>query len=217
MIGAEGNVNKGKLEFSNNPNVGQEGSKGETPWDNVIVFTYQLVVDKVANSQSGDPLPGAAFELKKKNSAGNYVTVALVNATKETDGSYKLTDNQKTQFIWNGIDDGDYQLVEVITPAGYNTIDPIEFTVNADHTITWDGTNRSDVLTSLSGNKVNGDIVFIANRDKTKLESKVVNQSGSSLPSTGGMGTTIFYVVGTILVLAAVVLLITKKRMHADK
>ncbi len=218
VIGAEGNVNKGKLEFSNNPNTDQGESRGETPWDNVIVFTYQLVVNKVANSQSGNPLPGAAFELKKKNSEGNYVTVALVNATKEQDGSYKLIDDQKTRFEWSRIDDGDYQLVEVITPAGYNTIDPIEFTVNADHTIEWDGTNRNRVLTSLNGTKASGgDIIFTANANKTELESKVVNQSGSSLPSTGGMGTTIFYVVGTILVLAAVVLLITKKRMHADK
>ena len=49
------------------------------------------------------------------------------------------------------------------------------------------------------------------------MNNDIENKKGSTLPSTGGMGTTIFYVVGTIFVLAAVVLLITKKRMHADK
>ena len=106
-------------------------------------------------------------------------------------------------------------LTEVITPAGYNTIAPIKFTVNADHTITWEGENRNAILTSLTGNAATGDITFTANDDKTELATNVVNNKGSELPSTGGMGTTIFYVVGSILVLGAAILLITKKRMSA--
>ena len=46
---------------------------------------------------------------------------------------------------------------------------------------------------------------------------KVLNQTGTELPSTGGMGTTLFYVVGGLLVAVAVVLLVTKKKMSADK
>lgn len=217
VIGNQGNLNKAKLEFSNNPNQAQEGTPetGETPWDNVIVFTYKLVVNKV--DANNNALIGAAFELQKKNTSGVFETVELVNATKDEHGKYTLINNTVTSFAWNGVDDGIYRLVEVITPSGYNTIDPIEFTVNADHTITWNGENRTGVLTNLTGTAASGEITFTPNTDKSELATNVVNQSGSTLPSTGGMGTTIFYVVGTILVLAAAVLLITKKRMHADK
>ena len=213
-IGKEGNVNSASLEFSNNPNQEQGGTPdtGKTPWDNVIVFTYKVVVNKIDSSQK--PLAGAAFELSKKVN-DEYTRVALVNATQNTEGKYTLSNETVTKFEWKGLDDGDYMLTEVITPAGYNTIAPIKFTVNADHTITWEGENRNTILTSLTGNAVTGDITFTANTNKTELATNVVNNKGSELPSTGGMGTTIFYVVGSILVLGAAILLITKKRMSA--
>lgn len=213
-IGKEGNVNSASLEFSNNPNQEQGGTPdtGNTPWDNVIVFTYKVVVNKIDSSKK--PLAGAAFELSKKVNDG-YTRVALVNATQNTEGKYTLSNETVTKFEWKGLDDGDYMLTEVITPAGYNTIAPIKFTVNADHTITWEGENRNTILTSLTGNAATGDITFTANDDKTELATNVVNNKGSELPTTGGMGTTIFYVVGSILVLGAAILLITKKRMSA--
>lgn len=213
-IGKEGNVNSASLEFSNNPNQEQGGTPdtGNTPWDNVIVFTYKVVVNKIDSSKK--PLAGAAFELSKKVN-DEYTRVALVNATQNTEGKYTLSNETVTKFEWKGLDDGDYMLTEVITPAGYNTIAPIKFTVNADHTITWEGENRNTILTSLTGNAATGDITFTANDDKTELATNVVNNKGSELPSTGGMGTTIFYVVGSILVLGAAILLITKKRMSA--
>lgn len=213
-IGKEGNVNSASLEFSNNPNQEQGGTPdtGNTPWDNVIVFTYKVVVNKIDSSKK--PLAGAAFELSKKVN-DEYTRVALVNATQNTEGKYTLSNETVTKFEWKGLDDGDYMLTEVITPAGYNTIAPIKFTVNADHTITWEGENRNTILTSLTGNAATGDITFTANDDKTELATNVVNNKGSELPSTGGMGTTIFYIVGSILVLGAAILLITKKRMSA--
>lgn len=213
-IGKEGNVNSASLEFSNNPNQEQGGTPdtGNTPYDNVIVFTYKVVVNKIDSSKK--PLAGAAFELSKKVN-DEYTRVALVNATQNTEGKYILSNETVTKFEWKGLDDGDYMLTEVITPAGYNTIAPIKFTVNADHTITWEGENRNTILTSLTGNAATGDITFTANDDKTELATNVVNNKGSELPSTGGMGTTIFYVVGSILVLGAAILLITKKRMSA--
>lgn len=216
-IGSKGNVNGGKLEFSNNPNSEQGGkpdTHGETPWDNVIVFTYKVVVNKVDSGNNA--LAGAAFELSKK--VGNeWVSVALVNATKNASGEYVITNNTVTKFEWKGLDDGEYKLTEVITPAGYNTISPIEFTVAAGHNTTWDGAEntRNGVLTSLTGTTTTGDITFTPNTDKSELATDVVNNKGSELPSTGGMGTTIFYVVGSILVLGAAILLITKKRMSA--
>ena len=66
------------------------------------------------------------------------------------------------------------------------------------------------------GNTISGeDKVFTTNLEKGSAETDVVNKSGKTLPTTGGMGTTIFYVVGSILVLGAAILLITKKRMSA--
>ena len=203
-LGKEGNVNKAKLEFSNNPNEEQKGEDkpgtGETPWDNVIVFTYQVVVDKYAESENGQKLPGAEFTLEKVLKDGSKETVKVV---KSDDG---------TSFTFKGLDDGKYVLTETKTPSEYNSIDPIEFTVNADHTITWERQERTDILTGLTGTATDGKITFTANTDKSELATKVVNKKGSTLPSTGGIGTTIFYVVGAILMVGAAVLLITKRR-----
>ena len=62
VLGEEGNVNKAKLEYSNNPNDSQ-GGKGSTPWDNVIVFTYKVVINKVDGDNNNAPLSGAEFTL----------------------------------------------------------------------------------------------------------------------------------------------------------
>lgn len=202
-LGNQGNVNKAKLVFSNNPNsaqIGKPDKPGETPWDNVIVFTYQVVVNKRAESVDGDKLSGAEFTLEKKLKDGSKKTITVV---KSDDG---------TSFTFKGLDDGKYILTETKTPNEYNSIDPIEFTVNANHTITWDGTNRTGVLTSLTGNQADGKITFAPKEDNSELVTNVVNKKGSTLPSTGGIGTTIFYVVGAILMVGAAVLLITKRR-----
>lgn len=197
-IGAEGNPNTSHITYSNNPNNKQGGEEGKTPEDKVIVFTYKVVANKVDGESK--PLTGAEFTLYKKNAAGNYVEV--------TD---KLTKNAAgTEFAWTGIDDGDYKLSETTTPAGYNTADDILFTVTAGHEILSD----DPALTSLSGEMATGSVITLS-ADKTAgtLSGTVVNQAGSTLPETGGVGTYIFYAVGGVLVLAAVVLFVTKKRM----
>lgn len=207
VLGNQGNVNTAHLEFSNNPNEEQNGSNkpetGNTPDDSVIVFTYQVVVNKT--KADGEALTGAEFTLEKVLKGGGKKTVAVV---KNTEG---------TTFTFKGLDDGDYILTETVTPATYNTIEPIEFTVTADHNIVWDGVNRTGVLTGLTGNTADGKVTFTASADKSELTTDVVNQSGATLPGTGGIGTTIFYVIGGLLMAAAAVLLITKKRMNSDK
>lgn len=183
-----------------------EPSTGKTPDDTVIVFTYKVVANKV--DENNVALKGAAFKLEKKIGS-EYQLVDFVNAT-ETAGKYTIVDPNKTTFEWTGVDDGDYRLTEIITPEGYNTIAPIEFTVTAGHKKEFDFGTRTEVLESLTGgDKVSGNV------STGQLTTDVVNKKGSSLPSTGGMGTTIFYVVGSILVLGAAILLITKKRMSA--
>lgn len=202
VIGAEGNKNTMNMEYSNNPNAeqgGTPGDTGKTPDDTAIVFTYQTVINKV--DENNAPLTGAEFTLEKKLANGRWETISVVK------------NDEGTIFTFAGLDDGDYRLKETKTPDGYNSIDPIEFTITAEHEV------LSDVpaLTSLNGNATSGEITLVSNLANGSLTSNIVNQSGSTLPSTGGIGTTIFYIVGAVLVLGAVVLLITKKRVGTAK
>lgn len=199
VIGSEGNPNTVKLIYSNNPNYtgsGETSPTGETPEDTVIVFTYKVVVNKV--DQDKAPLEGAGFTLYKKVN-GEWTAVKTISA------------GDTTTFTFSGLDDGDYKLSETTTPNGYNTISDVEFTVTADHDVTSD----SPALNSLSGDVTTGELTFTSSTTDGSLTTDVVNKKGSVLPSTGGMGTTILYVVGSVLVLGAGILLITKKRMDA--
>ncbi|MDY2629456.1 MAG: isopeptide-forming domain-containing fimbrial protein [Lachnospiraceae bacterium] len=202
VLGSAGNPNKVYLEYSNNPNKSEEGNNetGNTPEDTVIVFTYKTIINKVDGE--GNPLTGAEFTLEKYN-----------KETKEWEAITVVKNDEGTTFTFSGLDDGNYRLTETKTPDGYNSIDPIEFTVTAEHDVLSD----NPALTSLSGNATAGELTFTSNTTDGSLSADVINKSGSTLPETGGMGTTIFYVIGTILVLGAAVLLITKKRMSSQK
>lgn len=200
-IGSAGNPNEVYLKFSNNPNG--DGT-GQTAPDKNIVFTYKVTVNKVTGSNT--PLEGAAFELYKKNAEGVYKSVGIVGATKDENGVYTISEPKLTSFSWVGIDDGDYKLVEVVTPTGYNAIEPIEFTVSATH----DELADAPALKTLTG----GDL-FTGEVATGTLSANIVNKTGTELPETGGMGTTLFYVLGGILAVGAIVLLVTKKRMNS--
>ena len=218
VLGSVGNPNEVYLEYSNNPNKSEKGNNetGETPKDVVIVFTYKTIINKVDSENK--PLTGAAFKLEKlikgKDGAADTWTTVKEFTVDET----------TTSFTFSGLDDGQYKLTETKTPVGYNTIDPIYFVIEATHDETADAPTLKTLtayLTDANGNKqtemkdgesVNIDLGTV---DLTagSITTTVVNKSGSKLPSTGGIGTTIFYVLGGVLVLAAVVLLVTKKRM----
>lgn len=204
VLGKQGNVNKAKLQFSNNPNSEQGGEStptGETPWDNVIVFTYKVVVNKV--NENEEALKGAAFKLEKKIKDADNQLVK------------EFTAGEDTSFTFSGLDDGDYILTETATPAGYNTIKPITFTVTAKHNIKWTG-ERTDVLTELNGNAASGEITFTADKTAGSLTTNVVNVKGSNLPSTGGMGTVLLYVAGiAVFVLAGATLVMALRRRNA--
>ena len=218
VLGSAGNPNEVYLEYSNNPNKSENGNNetGETPKDVVIVFTYKTIINKVDSENK--PLTGAAFKLEKlikgkDGAAGTWTTVKEFTVDETT-----------TSFTFSGLDDGQYKLTETKTPAGYNTIDPIYFVIEATHDVTADAPTLKTLnayLTDTNGNKqtemkdgesVNIDLGTV---DLTagSITTTVVNKSGAQLPETGGIGTTIFYVLGGVLVLAAVVLLVTKKRM----
>lgn len=197
VMGSAGNPNKMHIEFSNNPNG--EGT-GQTPDDTNIVFTYKVVVNKVDEDKK--PLAGAQFTLQKKQANGSWEDI----------GSATVSENQAT-FTFSGLDDGDYKLIETVTPDGYNDIADIEFTITAEHDIL----SNDPRLTSLTGDTTTGEITFTPNTSNGSLTTDVENKSGAELPETGGMGTTIFYVLGAILVLGAGVLLIARKRTDSEK
>ena len=197
VLGKQGNVNTVYGEYSN---LHRPEYPGFTPKDSVIAFTYKVIVNKV--DENSAPLAGAEFTLEKYDVATN--TWKPISKVETTAG---------TTFTFNGLDDGNYRLTETATPAGYNSIKPIEFTVTADHDIEWEKQARTDVLNTLTGEVTTGEIKFTTTEDQGTLSSDVVNKSGTVLPSTGGIGTTLFYVIGGLLVVAAVVLLVTKKRM----
>ena len=200
IIGSLGNPNKMYMEFSNNPNNEQGGDKGQTPEDKVIVFTYKIVINKIDSRRI--PLAGAAFKLEK----------VLTNGEKKLVKEYTIgadeNDPEKTKFEFTGLDDGQYILTETVAPEVYNTRDPNTFYVIASH----DTESADPKLTDLNGNPVNGEIEFTVNKDKGTLTAAVVNYQGDELPSTGGMGTTILYAAGVILILAAGVFLVMQKK-----
>ena len=212
VLGNKGNVNKAYAEFSNNPND-EQGGRGETEEDTVIIFTYKVIVNKVDGEMQ--PLPGATFTLEKFEAAatgtvehkgvmGNWKALSTVETTPDT------------TFSFNGLDDGEYRLTETEAPEHYNAIAPIYFTVTAEHEVEWT-MDRLDVLTSLSGDVATGEIKFTADKVTGNIGTEIVNERGVILPETGGIGTTIFYVAGVILVIGAALLLITKKKMSSYK
>lgn len=207
VLGSSGNPNKMYAVYSNNPNI-EQGGTGKTKEDTVIVFTYKVVVNKV-NSKN-EPLSGATFTLEK--------FVAETTGTEKynnINGTWKAINVFETEpdstFTFKGLDDGIYRLKETVTPEGYNTIDDIYFEVAASHVLESD----SPSLTDLNGNKLSGEVTieFAKNLADGSLTTNVVNQSGTTLPETGGIGTTVFYVLGSVLVIASAVLLINKRKV----
>ena len=206
VIGSTGNPNTLHVEFSNNPNGDGTGS---TPDDTVIVFTYETIVNKVDGDKA--PLPGASFKLEKQLADGTWKLVEEIAA------------GETTEFRFSGLDDGTYRLTETTTPTGYNPINPIVFTITADHDVLSD----SPELTSVTadghyvddqGNQLDGTITLTSNEGSEGfLYTDVVNLSGSTLPETGGIGTTIFYIVGGVLVVAAIVVLVAKRRADREE
>lgn len=221
VYGKDGNPNEMYLEYSNNPNG---AGTGKTPDDKVIVFVYKTVINKV--DQEGNSLKGAEFTLEKfKKQTGGAASYKDKNGTTHEGIWLSAKQGEKnsadiingnipikagTQFTFKGLDDGVYRLKETTTPDGYNTMKDIIFEIKATHA---DGDNPE--LTDLNGDSISGEITLTPSKGEGSLTATIENKKGSQLPETGGIGTTIFYVVGVVLMLGAGVLLITKRRMSA--
>jgi len=231
VIGLDGNPNTVYLEYSNNPDrsgAGDTDNTGNTSEDRVIVFTYELDVVKVDGQNTDAKLRDAQFVLLNADATrvagvvnGKFAGwLDLPAVSGDWDPASILVSAETTGlFSVAGLDDGTYKLREVAAPAGYNlltediTVVITATTVNGQN---WTNGIAGSALTHLA---VTADAVpGIGNADTGIVEINIANNSGSILPETGGIGTTLFYILGAVLVVAAVVFLVTRKRMgRAEK
>lgn len=204
VIGGAGNKNTTHLDYINN------GDVTHSPASETTTYVWKMSVLKYAEKNDQEiPLAGAKFVLyKMENTTTKYAVVDANNRLTgwtETESSASVfTTPTDGRFTVSGLDADTYYLKETVAPDGYNLLaDPIEVTITS--------TEANGALTSSVTYKVDSTSVT-ANPDV-----KVLNQTGALLPETGGMGTTVFYLVGSLLVLVAVVLLVTRKKMASGK
>ena len=187
-------TNKAKLTYSNNPTDSTKTTT--TPTQEQKVYSSKIVIDKVQAGNESTKLAGANFVLYKKVTTEGATeatemyykwdeTGKKVDWVKDETSATTVTTDKTGAATFGGLANGTYYLVETKAPAGYNQL-------------------TAPVVVKVEGGNT---------EDKLSVTAKVENSAGALLPSTGGMGTTIFYVLGSILVIGAVVLLVTKKRM----
>lgn len=219
VIGNPGNPNYVDLEFSNNPNNTGDGTEkpddtGKTPEKVVFVFTYKVDGDKIQANNEKVKLAGAEFQLQRSSDSKWYyvnekheiewIEYDEATATETSKKPTVVKSDINGVFGFEGLDAGVYKLWETKAPDGYDKpSDPFTFTIRA--------TLNNNKLTALSITV--GSAEAQGNTDDGSVKIQIENKKGATLPSTGGMGTTLFYIVGAILVLTSSVLLITKKRM----
>ncbi|MDI9241144.1 isopeptide-forming domain-containing fimbrial protein [Fusibacillus kribbianus] len=220
---------------------------GETPKDQVVTYTTELTILKKNDegkvlpgaefTLTGDSVNIVLVTAEKftvddkgeywKLKDGTYTTTAptiggetdnsedyantATKYSKTVEITAKGTGKDETSVVgvvdegghvtFTGLGVGTYTITETKTPAGYNTIAPITFTLTFDAGTKAFASNNTAVAVGADN----------------KLDTTIVNEKGATLPETGGMGTTIFYVIGSVLVLGAAVLLIVKRRMRAER
>ncbi len=193
VVGGEGNPNESWLSYGDNATT--------TVVSKTTTYTWSFDVLKYGNNKESNKLEGAQFVLlnsdkTKVAAVVNGKLTGWVDVPAGEDGTITwpentvLTTDANGKIEIAGLDSDTYYLREIVAPNGYNKLaEDVEVKI--------------DPTTSADGNAMT----------LAPVTAKVNNNSGTLLPSTGGIGTTIFYVVGSLLVVAAVVLLVTKKRM----
>ena len=229
---ADGNgiPNVATIIYSNDPNT---NGKGESSPDETNVYPVNLKIVKVDGKDTTTELAGAEFVLARSHSTGTetHHEYAVVDSNgkisqwvhhyaaddcaagahddlDEALGSVLTTDADGAIRV-EGLDPGRYDLIEIKAPDGYN---PLAENVEIAVSITVN--ENTDKISSMTGNTNQGDIRF--NADTATVTVTITNFKGDVLPSTGGMGTTVFYLVGGLMAATAVVLLVTKKRMNDE-
>lgn len=200
-IADEANVNKAKVEY---------GTNSHTEYDTTETYVWKMNIVKYTMEQGTEKkLAGAIFKLSRDKAGAQVIKLVKVDDTTyrlalptETDTAVDtITTGETGELVINGLADGTYYLTETKAPKGYNLLrEPVKVTV-AHKT-------ENGKLTETS---------FVADQTQTDTSGivKVENNAGAELPSTGGIGTTVFYVLGSAMALGAVILLVTKKRMAA--
>ena len=215
VVGAGGNSNTVKLEYSNDPNwngTPDEQPTKETPEDTVVIFTFELDVTKV-DGETQVPLKDAMFKLQSQ-ATGKWAVVndegKVTDWSDTEEGGSVLTSDDAGLFNVGGLDQGTYNLKEIEAPAGYNLLEePVIVVITAEVTDNEQTQELTALAITADDTEGTGDAVTGI------VAANVENNSGAVLPETGGTGTTLFYVFGAVLMIGAVVLLVTKKRMSA--
>lgn len=205
VVAGEGNINESKVSYGDSSNIKTtppSGTKTYT-WD-VDIFKYTMSTDNNDEGAEGDPatptpipLAGAKFTLSKNSNGTNPIKLIAQDANvyrvaDDASAVTEITTDTSGEFAIKGLDSDTYYLTETKAPDGYNKLAaPIKVVISDDGKITVD------------------------NKVVNKVE--VLNQTGPELPSTGGIGTTIFYIIGGILVVGAGVLLVAKRRMKSEE
>ena len=216
-----GNVNTAKLYYSNDPNQESGTDEDDIHWgstsDTASVYTYGIELTKVDATTPSTTLAGAEFTLSREITDSGMTTTYYA-VVKEVGGVYRVerwvtdaaasnltmtTGNDGTITV-TGLDSEQYQLTETKAPGGYNQLtEPVSVHIQA--TI-----DTAGALTKLEGT---ADYKAAAGDTTTGILSfNIANNGGATLPETGGMGTTLFYVVGGALMVGAAAILFTKKR-----
>ena len=201
VVGDKGNPNTTKLSYTEGSTTTNETKDSQTR-----TYVWEFDVLKYTMKDNAEtPLAGAKFVLYKTVDGKNYyvkVTDGKVTGWTETKAEGTVFETPADgSFTISGLDADTYYLEEVEAPAGYNKLAaPVKVTITA----TIDATTNVGTATVTYGENSTGTV-------------KIENKTGVELPSTGGVGTTIFYVIGGLLMAVAVVLLVTKKKMSATK
>lgn len=209
----EGNTNTATITHKNDGKDTPEDPDPKKDTDTETVYTYALAIKKV--DTNGQPLEGAEFVLKQGETE---VKVSGENGvyTVDSNGTATIKSPASGLIIIKGVEGVEYTLTETKAPKGYNLLpEPVKVTPVKTGETTTTVTKYIDE---------NGNVVETETEVEVKVENTpvaatvvvVVNFTGAQLPSTGGIGTTIFYVVGGILVIGAVILLVTRKRVSDE-
>lgn len=211
-IDGDGNTNKVTVTWTTKGGAEPGPDKVET---NETIFTYAIALKKVNNK--GVALPGAVFQFPfyVKSTADANGAYIYAGTTAGEGLTNQITTPDSGVIVVKGVKSGSYEITEVTAPAGYNkltapvTVKAVKTGSTSTHTTVYLDKDGNVVDVSAKETEVKVDIDTIA-----ATAVVVVNKAGTELPSTGGMGTTVFYILGAVLVLGAVVLLVTKKRMN---
>jgi len=216
VVGGAGNVNSATIQYSNNPST---NGTGDSEPSKVRVFTYGFTVDKYTGDQYTDAatrLAGAKFTLAPKNgSAISFVQVSAGSATAnavyrvanagETGATTTITTPANGKVVFEGLKNGEYTLTETEAPAGYNKLaSAIGVKVNGQN----DGTDTTNATVTITYNNDNGSSY---SQTASNGVIPVRNKSGAILPSTGGMGTIAFTVIGVLVIALGVAWTLKRK------